>query len=509
MMKMMKMPLLRHSLVALAMMLTIRGLLNTGKSGNLDVGRLKDQLSAKDAEISTLQTELREQRALVMKLQQGQSSSSSNAAGGAVVESEEERSLQKKNNKPRGRKQQQESEKPAPESSMEQEPKPAPLQENKAEVIQKNQTQNILIQAADKVSQNGEQKSLRELELIMHKRRYDQLNNSNVDDMLVWLMSNRTNGTRGMAFLSNFDYFRITGDSGTTGSQSLPTHPKKYKFIYADDARHGICQAAHLFKKYREQPNAEPYPHVLLFSIHEDYGGMKDGATATWQRNGRCKASMVWDYLNHNDTLGAFTFQSHFRDHPKVHSVALGYRFEKHGRNIFKALRMFSPTMPRSKDIMFNNNLGHQASRRTVLKILQDNFKDAPVPIKNTFSKKNLTKYYVELQESKFIASPIGLGRDCYRNYEALFMGSIPIISHEGRTDGWFRTFDDLPVAWIGSWNEVTPQWVEREYRRLLEKGHTYNWRKLTKSWWVEHIYGLFDKHEATKGQQQQAIASE
>ena len=71
-------------------------------------------------------------------------------------------------------------------------------------------------------------------------------------------------------------------------------------------------------------------------------------------------------------------------------------------------------------------------------------------------------------------------------------MGGIPVIEHYNRTDGWFRAFDGLPVAWISSYNELTPQFLETEYVRLAQL-RNYTWNKLTTQYWIDLVNSFRD----------------
>lgn len=342
--------------------------------------------------------------------------------------------------------------------------------------------------------------SLEELELAFQTERYNQLIEAPESDMLVWNASNRWKGDgihKGGhriydRLLNNFDYCEVFGSGDT-----LPLD-KPCRFILArgDKVRMGgLCHAAAVVTRHRKTYNVS-HPHVLLFSFHEDYGGMRKPIEQKY------KCGVAKEYLNHPDTIAAFTVQTHYTDIPKVHSIALGYRFLKHGTAIHQSLHEHKPTdgVNKKKKVMFNNNISHQkAQRLATLRTLQAAFNNSNSPVRNTFSKQNtLANYYHEMTESMFIASPIGLGGDCYRNYEAIFNGCIPLIEVEREKDGWRRTFDNMPVAWVKpGFHEVTPDWVEKEYRRILEGG-PYNWKKTLRSWWINHIHALVDNHIAS-----------
>ena len=80
------------------------------------------------------------------------------------------------------------------------------------------------------------------------------------------------------------------------------------------------------------------------------------------------------------------------------------------------------------------------------------------------------------------------MGWDCYRTWEALILGCIPILETYYRRDGLYRTYDDLPVLWVDHYDNVTPSLLEREYPVILSKAKEYNFEKLTNQWWIDLI---------------------
>mmetsp|Transcript_28409 Transcript_28409/g.61063 ORF Transcript_28409/g.61063 Transcript_28409/m.61063 type:complete len:442 (-) Transcript_28409:16-1341(-) len=94
-------------------------------------------------------------------------------------------------------------------------------------------------------------------------------------------------------------------------------------------------------------------------------------------------------------------------------------------------------------------------------------------------------QYYLAMLESKFVASPRGFGRDCYRTWEALALGAIPVLctrdffldaySREGEARDVHHSlrpsrldkFSKLPIVWVDSWHEVTPLFLRQEWQRL------------------------------------------
>jgi hypothetical protein len=71
---------------------------------------------------------------------------------------------------------------------------------------------------------------------------------------------------------------------------------------------------------------------------------------------------------------------------------------------------------------------------------------------KRWFSPKDCEKF---LQESVFAPSPMGNANlECYRVYEALEAGSIPIIERRLTLDYYRKLLGDHPMPTVGSWSE-------------------------------------------------------
>lgn len=91
-------------------------------------------------------------------------------------------------------------------------------------------------------------------------------------------------------------------------------------------------------------------------------------------------------------------------------------------------------------------------------------------------------EYLTELSLSKFVLSPRGNGLDCYRTWESLTMGAIPIVT----TSDLDPMFAELPVLIIQDWNELTEEFLEQKYEEF-QRG-TYNNDKIYADWWLNYI---------------------
>jgi hypothetical protein len=278
--------------------------------------------------------------------------------------------------------------------------------------------------------------------------------------------------------------------------------------IYIPKYGSSLCVAAKLFNQYRASPNATAWPHVLLFGFHQDTGGLSSGIRGKtllkrdrdfeWRRMG-CNMSSIYKYLDHPDTIAAITCQWHYNmDHPKTYSIALGMRFRSQAeaarRVIMKGQALGLPLLPRPRELMINFRVDKRPNRLLPLQQIEHNFANySNINTTNSFSGaplQGLEEYFEEMLQSKFILSPGGAGFDCFRTWEALFMGVIPIIETAGRgPDGWLRTFNDLPVLVLESFGNLTPQVLEEKYHQVLQHWDQFNWEKMTFHWWVHWVY--------------------
>ena len=81
-----------------------------------------------------------------------------------------------------------------------------------------------------------------------------------------------------------------------------------------------------------------------------------------------------------------------------------------------------------------------------------------------------------------FEASPQGNGMDCFRTWEALALGTVPIV-RASPLDRLYRAHD-LPVAIVEDWAEITPerlaQWAQELVPQLAPARH-----KLSADYWT------------------------
>jgi len=88
------------------------------------------------------------------------------------------------------------------------------------------------------------------------------------------------------------------------------------------------------------------------------------------------------------------------------------------------------------------------------------------------------------LNQSKyaFVISPHGNGLDCHRTWEALCLGSIPIIKKSNITN----LFDELPVLIVDNWSDINKDLLNKTIYDFKNK--KFNYDKLLLKYWIDKI---------------------
>jgi hypothetical protein len=130
-----------------------------------------------------------------------------------------------------------------------------------------------------------------------------------------------------------------------------------------------------------------------------------------------------------------------------------------------------------------SNNTSHNFEniRQNVLNIFKINgFKFEDLNTDLTY----WTEYIRELCNYKFCLSLPGKGLDCYRTWEALAVGCIPIVLSNHLNP----LYEDLPVLVIDDFSIITPEFLEKQFEKITQNFNNYNWQKLTSSFWIQKI---------------------
>ena len=94
----------------------------------------------------------------------------------------------------------------------------------------------------------------------------------------------------------------------------------------------------------------------------------------------------------------------------------------------------------------------------------------------------NFDKYLDNIYHHRFVICPKGNGMDTHRTWESLYMNTIPI--EKRNTNNQF--YKNLPICFVDSWDEITEEFLEREYIRI--KSSQWKTEMLTFEYWKNKI---------------------
>ena len=100
---------------------------------------------------------------------------------------------------------------------------------------------------------------------------------------------------------------------------------------------------------------------------------------------------------------------------------------------------------------------------------------------------KNQSEYFRTLLDSTFVVSPPGVGADCYRHWEALAFGAIPVVA---RTGVALSTLRSAPVVVVADYAFAHARRLRGYHSRLLDDPITsrVSMAILTQRFWLEKI---------------------
>ena len=99
-----------------------------------------------------------------------------------------------------------------------------------------------------------------------------------------------------------------------------------------------------------------------------------------------------------------------------------------------------------------------------------------------TFGEASQYEYLREMYHHKFVLSPESNCADSHRTWEALYMGTIPIVQ---KTPA-MSVFNDLPVLQVDDITNCDPTFLEDKYEEMMNQ--EWNLDKLRMSYWIDQI---------------------
>lgn len=197
-----------------------------------------------------------------------------------------------------------------------------------------------------------------------------------------------------------------------------------------------------------------PVPYVLLSSFHD------------------ATVKTVYDELDDQKLLGWFAHNVAIR-HPKVCCVPRGIR-----QGTLRWLVAAQKAQPEKKHLLYSNFHVTVGVRHEV----HDMFADVPWCYTVPYDKRNPAQYAMDLASSHFVLSPPGYGEDCYRTWDVLASGAIPVV----RSSFLDPQFRELPVLIVDHWEDVTEELLVRTKEEFA--GREFAWHLTKQSWWDKRI---------------------
>ena len=76
-----------------------------------------------------------------------------------------------------------------------------------------------------------------------------------------------------------------------------------------------------------------------------------------------------------------------------------------------------------------------------------------------------MEKYYQSMYNHKYVVSPLGNGVDCGRVWQAIYLGTIPIIPRHININFYL----DLPILVYDDLSQLTEQFLENQYDKIIK----------------------------------------
>lgn len=164
--------------------------------------------------------------------------------------------------------------------------------------------------------------------------------------------------------------------------------------------------------------------------------------------------------------------------HPKLHPIPIGvanFCWEHGNTGLIKMVQAKQYSKKRLALINFAAGT-YPLERNFIIK----NF--AKTKYCDYFGQQKVAAYLRETASSIYSFAPRGNGLDTHRLWEALYLGTIPIV----KSSSLDSLYSDLPVLIVSDWNEVNQAFLEENYEKI--KQGSFAMEKLSTDYWFSLI---------------------
>ncbi|HSX26202.1 MAG TPA: glycosyltransferase family 2 protein [Chlamydiales bacterium] len=197
--------------------------------------------------------------------------------------------------------------------------------------------------------------------------------------------------------------------------------------------------------------------------------------------------------LEEEKLIAWFTQNPDIAGHPKLFPLPIGIsnRHWNHSKNHPETISNTKKSLPQNPEIKYLLYVNFDPlTNPPVRKPIYDYFR-AHVPFCTMVSYRPYAQFLCDLAQSKFVLSPHGGGLDCHRTWEAMYMGSFPLV----KTSTLDPLYEGLPVLIVNDWTEITPEFLEGKYVEM--KGKSYRLEKLYFDYWLKKIRDVQRKYRS------------
>lgn len=275
---------------------------------------------------------------------------------------------------------------------------------------------------------------------------------------------------------------------------SWPTHPNGISLNPENVEEGDTIFVRNVDRFFKEIHPFIAYPYIMI--THGDY-------------RDTCQES-YFHYLDDSKIIAWFSIHPFKCGHKKFHPLPLGIRQEptyyKNRSSMNAFFKRLREQAKKTKLLTLNFDTDKNTEREKVLKLFIDS--------SWCFKQKERLPFEIYMKEMasyKFALCPRGWGPDTYRTWEALIVGTIPIVR---RGDyGFLETsknrdqmrkssqldelYQNLPVLIINDWDEITETFLEQKYCEISSQH--YSLERLYSEYWVSKIIAVQDSYFTEK----------
>jgi len=95
------------------------------------------------------------------------------------------------------------------------------------------------------------------------------------------------------------------------------------------------------------------------------------------------------------------------------------------------------------------------------------------------------SQFYADIQRHHYVLSPPGAGPDCHRHWEAMALGSIPVVLRSKAVE----ILGDMPALLVDSWDQISKEFLEESLIPMMERFEWDSMRRLDMGYWRGQIH--------------------